>query len=285
MRLRFNSFELIGAERRLELQPGLNIIAGPIAAGKTTLLRCIRALLAGGIATNFPQETRQTVQSLAGRLIIGSAEYDVIRPFVSTPNAKVEVAGDGEAERLPAYQGLSPEDLTYRDWLLHKLNLPEIRVPRTPSRPESDLSPVTVNDYLMYCYLQQEEIDKSVFGHTDQYRNVKRMAVFEIVYGRYNAELAGLREQLREVSSELRRWRNWSRTIDEFLDGTPLENRAAIERKIRETEAKLKAYEAKSVRFAEQAAEDTDSTKLRNDLARVEEAFAMARAAVESEAM
>ncbi len=63
MGLSVNSFELIGAERRFEFQSGLNIIAGPIATGKTTLLHCIRALLAGGIA-NFPREARQTVQRL-----------------------------------------------------------------------------------------------------------------------------------------------------------------------------------------------------------------------------
>jgi hypothetical protein len=283
MRLRLDFFELVGAERRLKLEPGLNVIAGPIATGKTTLLRCIRALLAGGI-TNFPLETRQTVQSLAGRLVIGNSEYDVIRPFVSTANAKVEVAGDAEAERLPAYQGPNPADRTYRDWLLHKLNLPEVRVPRSPSRSESELSPVTVNDYLMYCYLQQEEIDKSVFGHNDYFKNVKRMAVFDIVYGRYDAELAGLREQLREVSSELRRWRNWFQTIDEFLEGTPVENRAAIERRIRETEAELKTIEMRSVNVAEETVEKTDSTELRDDLRQTEEMFATVRSTVESEA-
>lgn len=252
MRLRFNSFDLIGAERRFEFDAGLNIITGTIATGKTTLLRCIRALLAGGIS-NFPQETRQTVQSLAGRLVIGDEEYDVIRPFVSTVDAKVELAGDEEARRLPALQASGPNDLTYRDWLLHRLDLPKMRVPRTPSRGESELSPVTVNDYLIYCYLQQDEIDTSVFGHTEYYKNIKRMAVFDIVYGRYDAELAGLREQLRVVSSELRRWQNRSRTIDEFLAGTPVENRAAIEREIRETEAGLKALEAQAVRLADNA--------------------------------
>jgi len=282
MRLRLDFFELVGAERRLELEPGLNVIAGSIATGKTTLLHCIRALLAGGIS-NFPLETRQTVQRLAGRLVIGNSEYDVIRPFVSTANAKVEVAGDMEAERLPAYQGSNPADRTYRDWLLHKLNLPEVRIPRTPSRSESELSPVTVNDYLMYCYLQQDEIDKSVFGHHDHFRNVKRMAVFDIVYGRYDAELAGLREQLREASSELRRLRNWFQTIDEFLEGTPVENRAAIERRIRETEAELKAFEMRSVDLAQEAVKETDSTELRDDLRQTEEMFARVRSTVESE--
>jgi RNA polymerase-binding transcription factor DksA len=229
-------------------------------------------------------ETRQTVQRLAGRLVIGNSEYDVVRPFVSTANAKVEIAGDEEAERLPAYQAPNPSDLTYRDWLLHKLDLPEVRVPRTASRSESELSPVTVNDYLMYCYLQQEEIDKSVFGHNEYFKNIKRMAVFDIVYGRYDAELAGLREQLREVSSELRRLQNWFQTIDEFIEGTLIENRTVIECRVRETEAELESFEDRLIHLADEAIEETGSTELRDELRQAKEAFARVRTMAESEA-
>ncbi len=280
MRLRIDSFELIGAERRLKFEPGLNIIVGTIATGKTTLLRCVRALLAGGIS-NFPRETQQTVQNLAGRVTLGDDGYDIIRPFVSTINAKVEIAGDREAQRLPALRGTGPEDLTYRDWLQEKLGLPKIKVPRIPSQIDSDLSPVTVNDYLMYCYLQQEEIDESVFGHRDRFKNTKRMAVFNIVYGRYDAELAGLEEQLRSTSSELRRLRNWSRTIDEFLEGTAVENRAAIQQEIRETEAKLEASETRAVRSSEVAVRSTESSDIRETLRQAEESLAATRAAVD----
>jgi hypothetical protein len=97
-------------------------------------------------------------------------------------------------------------------------------------------------------------------------------------------ELAGLRERLRVVSSELRRWQNRSRTIDEFLAGTPVENRAAIEREIRETEVELEASEEQAVRRAADAVEKTQSTELRDDLREVEEAVARIRATAEFEA-
>lgn len=283
MRLRVDSLSLVGADRRFVFQPGLNVIAGPIATGKTTLVRCIRGLLAGDL-DRIPPEARATIQTLAGKLTIGEADYDIIRPFVTTRDARVEVAGADVAERLPVYRSTNAEEPTYREWLLGKLRLPKIQVPRAPTQRESELSPVTIQDYLMYCQLQQDEIDSSVFGHTDYYKNTKRMAVFEIYYGRYDVELAGLREQLREIYAELRRLRSWSKTVEEFLSGTPFENEAAIERGIRETETKLEQFESKAGDLAERAAEQTTTTELREELRHLDSRAAELHRAAEFEA-
>lgn len=283
MKLRIDSITLVGANRRFTFQPGLNVIAGPIATGKTTLVRCMRGLLASGL-DRFSPEARLTIQSLAGQLAIGDSQYDIVRPFVTTPGARVEIAGDGVAERLPFSRATNAGEITYRDWLLDKLGLPRVKVPKAPTRPESELSPVTISDYMMYCQLQQGEIDNSVFGHTDPYKNNKRIAVFNIVYGRYDIELEGLRERLREVNTELRRWRSWFKTVEEFLAGTSLENRAAIERSIRETRTEIEQFEAKAVHLAERAAGQTGTTELREELRRLDEQVAEARTTVGFEA-
>ena len=240
MRLRINTIELIGAERRFSPEPGLNIITGPIATGKTTLLRCMRAFL-GNRLKNFPREARETITNLAGELLIGDQTYDIVRPFVSTTTAKVDIAGSDEARRLPALAATEGEQTTYANWLLEKLHLPRLNVPIAPSQPDSDTSPLSVNDYLMYCHLRQDEIDSSVFGHTDQARNNKRKFVFEVVYGKYDVEVSVLQEERRDVYSELRRLKGQAKTIEQFVTGTPFENRAAIERALREAQAALES--------------------------------------------
>src|SRR3954454_20674213 len=136
MKLRINSITLVGAERRFTLQPGLNVIAGPIATGKTTLVRCLRGLLAGNL-DRFSQEARLRIESLAGQVVVGDTEYNVVRPFVTTGSARVEVAGNNVAERLPVSQSINEQELTYREWLLSKLGLPKVKVPRAPTQPDS----------------------------------------------------------------------------------------------------------------------------------------------------
>lgn len=282
MRLEVDSITLVGAERRFSFQPGLNVIAGPIATGKTTLIRCVRGLLAGNL-DKFSREAKLSIESLAGQLVIGDTEYNVVRPFVTTGTARVEVAGDNVTERFPVSQKSSNQETTYRDWLLDRLGLPKVKVPRAPTKPESELSPVTINDYMMYCQLQQGEIDNSVFGHTVPGKNNKRIAVFNIVYGRYDVELESLRDELREVTSELRRWRNWSKTVDEFLAGTHLENRATIERGIRETEAAIAEFETRAVHLADRASEQIGTTELRERLRQLDAQRAELRSQAELE--
>ena len=93
---------LDGAGRELALNPGLNIVAGPIASGKTTFVRYLRFLLGGSLGQP-PQEARASVTAVSGTVNLNGKSFLIARPAVSTPNARVEIAGDDRTWRLPAY--------------------------------------------------------------------------------------------------------------------------------------------------------------------------------------
>ena len=103
VRLRIDRLTLIGADRSLSFDPGLNLITGPITTGKTSLLRLQRVLLGSGVGT-FPREIRDHVSAVGGQITIGSDSFAIVRPLVSTVSAKVDIAGRTEALRLPALQ-------------------------------------------------------------------------------------------------------------------------------------------------------------------------------------
>lgn len=286
MRVRVNSLRLVGADRHVEFGPGVNIIYGPVATGKTTLIRCIRGLLGSGL-NDFPQEVRRNVTELAGDLLLGNEEFGVVRPFVTTRNAPVEIAGDQGAWRLPAIRGEDAEQ-SYREWLLERLDLPLIRVPEAPTKPESDLSPVTINDYLSYCHLKQDEIDSSVFGHDIHYKNVKRKAVFSIVYGKYNPEVAARHEQLRRVMNKLSGLKSRRAVIEDFLEDSPFANIAELRRAKAEYEEKLSELEKRSVSQSNELIAAADASDLREEereirsrIREVEEELASERQSVE----
>ena len=251
MRVRIEHLSLIGTGRRVTFKPGLNVVTGPMTTGKTTLLRLCRVLLGNAPEpARFPREVRDHVRAVAGDLLLGDANYAVVRPFVSTPTAKVEVAGPGRAWRLPAVQPDATAHMTYIAWLLDTLGLPELRVRTAPTQPESDTSPVTINDYMMYCYLSQGDIDKSIFGADDHFKDVKRRYVFQILYGLFNVQAADLEEQLRQVHSDLRQLQSQTRAFQRFLEGTALENRAAVLRELDEARTALAALDESAEREA-----------------------------------
>jgi hypothetical protein len=242
MRLCIESIALEDTSRRVTFEPGLNIITGPMASGKTTLFRFIRALL-GGPLNNLPLEARDVVSAILGEIVIGNTKYSIFRPVVTTSTARVEVASKNLALRLPVSELEQESNQTYLQWLLDRLNLPHLEVPSAPTRPESEPTPVSLNDYLLYCVIPQEEIGFAVFGHTHPFKNIKRKYVFEILYGIYNIEMARIQEELRDVQTKLRELKNQDKLFSRFLEDTVLDNRAEIELNLRNAQIELNEIE------------------------------------------
>lgn len=242
MRVRINSISLVGTTRRVAFEPGLNVITGPIASGKTTLLRFARSVL-GSSLDNIPAEARREVTAVAADVTLDQKQYSIVRPTVTTRNARIDIAGDGEALRLPFTQLEPSIERTYVRWLLERLDLPRLEVPSSPTRVESEPTPVTLNDYLLYCTLFQEEIGFAVFGHKDPFKNIKRKYVFEIVYGLYSVETARIQDELRDAQAKLRDLRSQEDLFARFLSDTALQNRAELERSLQAAKTNLNEIE------------------------------------------
>ncbi|WP_329176302.1 AAA family ATPase [Streptomyces sp. NBC_01477] len=238
MRLQIENLTLVGTNRTLDFVPGLNAITGGMSGGKTAVISCLRALL-GGKVDVVPELEGRTI---AGTVRIGERRFRIVRRLVTTQTAKVEIAelGSSNAWRLPVSQLEAGYDQTYRDWLLDQLELPRVRVPKAPTKESSDLTPVSISDYLMYCLLRQQEIDASVFGTPDNYsKNIKRKYVFEILYGLYSPEAAELREKLREVTAQLSAFTADASTLERILAETPFASRAQLEVQHSDTDRQL----------------------------------------------
>ncbi|WP_406320037.1 hypothetical protein [Streptomyces sp. NBC_01637] len=264
----------------------MNAITGAMSGGKTATISCLRALLGADVSV-VPELKGRT---MAGTVLIGDRRFRIVRTLVTTPTAKVDIAeigGAQEAWRLPARELQAGYDHTFRDWLLDRLGLPRIRVPRAPTDHTSPLVPVTASDYLMYCILRQKEIDASVFGTADNYaKNIKRRYVFEILYGLHDPESTGLRERLREVSTELKALTADSITLERLLTDTAFGSQAQLEAQRDATETKLRAARTEDLHLTGEA-NDPSTVVLRSrmadaetELARIDTAAAAESAAV-----
>jgi energy-coupling factor transporter ATP-binding protein EcfA2 len=251
MKLRIERLILDGGNREVNLKSGLNVITGPIASGKTTMVKLLRGLL-GASLNNLPPEAK-LVTTLVGQLVLNDKVYSVARPNVTTTTARVDVAGETEAVRLPVLQPEKEAPTTYVRWLLDRLDLPRIEVPSAPTRPDSEPTPLTLNDYLLYCTLYQDELGFSIFGHTDTYKNIKRKYVFQVVYGLYNVEMARLQEELRRVLSQLRQLKSQDELFSQFLGETSLGNRAEIEVNFNKSKQELTAIEGEMNELAHES--------------------------------
>jgi hypothetical protein len=281
VRLRIHSINLVGAERVVDFTPGLNIVAGPIASGKTTLAHLIRFVLGASLGS-LPPEPKRAVSQVIGHLALGDADFTVARQLVSTADSKVDIAGESDTWRLPASAGRGRQ--TYVDWLLTRLDLPRLEVPSAPTKVESEPTPVSIGDYLLYSYLKQDELGFAVFGHTDPFKNIKRKYVFEIVYGYYDVRVARLQESLREVLGQLRQLSSQEGSLKAFFEGTALGNRAELESRRLALQAKLEEIEAASTQLATKAAVTDVGADLTRAVLELELRTARLGAAIEAEA-
>ena len=271
---------LEGAGRKLALNPGLNIVAGPIASGKTTFVRYLRFLLGGSLGQP-PKEARESVTAVSGTVNLNGRSFLIARPAVSTPNARVEIAGDDRTWRLPAYSSLDGN--TYANWLLQQLELPRIEVPSAPTKPDSDPTSISIRDYFLYSYLAQDELGFSVFGHRDHFKDIKRKYVFEITYGFYDLKTAQLQERLRKVQGQLRELRARETLFETFFEGTPLANKASIEHELREVNRELREVEEVAMDVATPPHESGDTALLQADVLELEATAAALEASEKAE--
>ena len=280
MKVQINEITLDGADRKVCFSPGLNIITGPIASGKTTLIRYIRFLLGGSLG-HPPREARTTVTNLIGSVELVNEQFCIARPAVTTPTAKVEIAGRNETWRLPATS--SPDRNTYVNWLLRKLDLPRIDVPSAPTKPDSDTTPVSINDYFLYSYLAQEELGVSIFGHRETHKNIKRKYVFQLTYGIYDLNTARIQERLREVQGKLKELGSRRELFDSYFGGTRFESKQQIELELHEATSDLEIVEAETVDLASQPKNVSETDVLRSKIASLERRADQLRSSLELE--
>lgn len=285
--LRLHSLHLVGGNREIRFNSGFSVVTGTIASGKTTLVKLIKAML-GRVPKGLPPETR-AIHSVQGRVQLGSQEWVIERPLVTTDTRIVsisqrEASGCGDENgsdghlsdvildtlRLPALVPTKQEPQTYQSWILNKLGIPEVSVPRARTRVSSPPTPVTVNDWLNYCIVKDEDLDTSVFGHKDHFIDRKRRAVFELIYGIYDHEVAKLQAAFRSVELRLEKLDLTIEAVRGFLQDTSLSSLEEIDRQLDEARLSLVDLDRRASQLAVTAHEESASLDLRRQVAEAE---------------
>lgn len=289
--LRVHRLDLIGGRRTIDFVDAFSVVRGSITTGKTTIVRLLRALL-GRVPSHLPPETG-VIRSVRGRVSFGTELWEIDRPLVTTKSTAVSLsrreladADDVQSSeliadtlRLPAERPTATAPITYLEWLLDRLGLPAVAVPRARTVVTSESTPVTINDWLLYCIVRDDEIDTAVFGHKDTFTDRKRRAVFELNYGIYSAEIADLEAQLRSVELRLDDLDRSNEAVRAFLKDTPFSSLDEINEQASEIQNAIAKIDARSRSVAADGVEKTRSQSLRQELAALEERLDSALAA------
>jgi AAA domain len=201
-----------GSRHNYRFRPGINVITGPIGTGKSSLLELIRYAFGGeAILTNAVQ---QAVLNVVLEVQLGDdrflLEREIDSNIVRTTNATTGEELTYSVRRSMQYPRIS-------SFLLAALGLPEARLVRSRTQPSASSSPLSFYDYYAYCYVPQTEIDRSIVRHLDKYREGRRRAAFELLFGLSNEEVLGLEVRAGQLAQELVDARAAEAAVSRFL--------------------------------------------------------------------
>jgi hypothetical protein len=223
---------LIAATRSYEwdFSDGVNVIEGPVGVGKTSLLELIRYGLGGNALLS--ETVCEVGRQLALSVEIAGQQLILIRG-ITAHKSRIAVH-DGEGRPIVTTRtGQPEEDNSISRFLLDKLGIPSVKVPRSRANPTGRQTSISFNDVFDYIYLQQTEIDRSTVYHLDGVRDPKRRSTFELIYGLIDRQTAELQVDLGILATDIGQAQASVREIDSFVETVDLPSREALEQRIR----------------------------------------------------
>lgn len=169
---------------------GVTVIVGAVGGGKTSLLNLIKFGFGGDVP--ITAEITQAASGVALGVQAGSRHLELTRGF--NKQFVMVREGDSPARRYALKRGA--KDPWLSDLLLDALGIPAIRVRQSRTGRSTRITSVSFLDVFAYCYLDQEQVDRSTVFDDQPFLGPKRLWTFELLHGLIDRELADL-----EVSS------------------------------------------------------------------------------------
>lgn len=273
---------ILATERRdyeFSLDGPCTLLAGPVGTGKSSLLELIKHAL-GGNAVLTPV-VRREVRHVQLQVSLQDSHFDIKRNL-GRDAGTVEIldsAGGGLLQKCSVRARLNEPSIS--DFLLETLGVPAVRIPRARTKSTAATVPLTFNDLFSYIYVEQQEIDRSIVHHLEVFREPKRRATFELIFGLADPELLAIEVRLGAVKDELRMARERSAAVEAFIKTANVFDEISMRDRLRQLEFKAsEAAQRLSQLRDEVEAETSALSELRRGARDVESSYQAAQKAV-----
>lgn len=203
-------------EYNFSLAGPCTVLDGPVGTGKSSLLELVKHAL-GGNAVLTPV-VRNEVRAVRARVNLNGNAL-ILQRALGRAATSVEFRDprdDGLVEQFAMKS--RPQQESVSDALLRLLGIPVVAIPRARTRATAASVPLTFNDLYAYLYVEQQDIDRSVVHHTEVFREPKRRAVFELLFGLADPEQLAIETALGAIKDQLRAAEGRVAAVRTFLE-------------------------------------------------------------------
>ncbi len=281
-RVRIDAVDLDSTEGtvRYDLPSDLTVLAGPTGVGKTTLLELIKYGL--GCDGKLAPVAEDHVNDVTVHVTLGASRLRITRSLDPRKGRTARVTDLITRERLPDHHTDATEP-SLSTLLLAALGLPaDMRAAARTGASTNEGARISFADVFSYMYVAQADINHDIAHSQESYREPKRKAVFELLFGLTNPRILQLRSDLNALNAKVTRAETEHQTVQAFLRESGTSSRIDTERELAAAiaaQARAEAEEA-GLRETLDPVTDRDTLVMRDLLTDAERALAEARAAV-----
>ena len=281
-RFRIDAVALETTEGRVKyaIPADLTVLAGPTGVGKTTLLELVKYGL--GCDGKLAPVAIDHVNDVTVDITVGSSRVRIIRSVDPRKGAMARVSDLTTGERLPD-QRVDVGQPSLNTLLMTALGLPDdMRAAARTGGSSNVGARISFADVFSFLYVPQSDINRDIANSQESYREPKRKAVFELLFGLTDVSILKMRSDLNALNAAVARAETEHQTVLAFLRDSSTASRADAEQAMAAAAADQAAAQAEQslLRDVIDPVTDRDTLALRDMLTEAERALADARATV-----
>lgn len=234
----------ISKDYKVEFKKGLNIIAGPITTGKSSIFHIIDYCFGKKIHPKYIEIRKVSVALL--EISIDEEVFTIERQLFAE-NKKITIHYvmiddlDKVHRKIEVYPSQKKALESISSFILKKLNLWGIQLKESLSKSASGVDIMSFRDIMWFCYLNQNRIDddKHFLYENERYKNIKFKQVFKILFNIQDDKEASLAYQLKEKIREKNETKNKIDVLYEFLKSSHVSKKEDLDEMIKVLKLKL----------------------------------------------
>lgn len=245
-RLEFRRLLLTSPARNYEVQfhDGVNVIAGPIWTGKSSILELLDYVCGAKKAPGYPELAK--CSDVLVELVVGGETLTIRRALRGTTgramiyNCSLHEVLAGDVQGTDVLARHEAENRSVSLEVLERLGLSAYKVKSAPTKEVSETTSFSLRDLLLLIYVDQDRMGLTTsFFENDYFKHNKWRAAFEISQGLFDASLAAIADALGIAKKQEQELLRYLESARRFLDQFKVPSLHELEAEIQTVTAEI----------------------------------------------